>query len=249
MNKIFSIIGACLLFFALASCEEDLPTYSDTQARLNFDYSTYKTGLINYSFIYNNKQQDTVWIQLNTMGYLSDQDRPFELQQIAGSNHDAIPGQHYVAFDDASMKPYLVVPAGKNYARVPVILKRDATLDTATFNLNIVLKPDENFQVGYVTQSSMTVTMTSQLSKPTEWKGAMNYYFGTWGPVKHRFMIEATGQKWDDDYIRSVQGDYNMVLYLVDQLDKALEKVNAERAAQGLPYLQEADGTLVAFGW
>ncbi len=249
MNKILYIVGAFMLLFSLGACEQDLPTYSDDQARLNFDYSQYKSGLVNYSFTFNDKQQDTVWIQLNTMGYLSDRDRPFELQQIMTGRHDAIPGQHYVAFDDAAMKPYLVIPAGKNFARVPVILKRDATLDTATFNLNIALKPDADFQTGYVAQSSMTVTMTSQLSQPTEWRGAMNYYFGTWGPVKHRFMMQVTGKKWDDEYILSVQNDYNMVSYLISQLDKALEEENAKRQAAGLPYLQEADGTLVAFGW
>lgn len=249
MNKIFSIISACLLLFTLASCEQDLPNYSDSQARLNFDNSQYKSGLVNYSFTFNDKQQDTVWIQLNTMGYLSDQDRPFELQQITTGRYDAIPGQHYVAFDDAAVKPYLVIPAGKNYARVPVILKRDATLDTAKFNLNIALKPDANFQIGYVAQSSMTVTMTSQLTQPTEWAGAMNYYFGTWGPVKHRFMIQVTGKKWDNEYILSIENDFSMVNYLINQLDKALAEENAKRAAAGQPYLQEADGTLVAFGW
>ena len=220
MNKILYIVGAFMLLFSLGACEQDLPTYSDDQARLNFDYSQYKSGLVNYSFTFNDKQQDTVWIQLNTMGYLSDRDRPFELQQIMTGRYDAIPGKHYVAFDD-----------------------------TATFNLNIALKPDADFQTGYVAQSSMTVTMTSQLSQPTEWRGAMNYYFGTWGPVKHRFMMQVTGKKWDDEYILSVQNDYNMVSYLISQLDKALEEENAKRQAAGLPYLQEADGTLVAFGW
>ena len=62
-------------------------------------------------------------------------------------------------------------------------------------------------------------------------------------------MMQVTGKKWDDEYILSVQNDYNMVSYLISQLDKALEEENAKRKAAGLPYLQEADGTLVAFGW
>ena len=250
MNKIYSFLSVFALLFVMAGCEQDLPTYDDSQARLNFDYTQYASGRVNYSFVFNSsKQRDTVWIQLNTMGFLSDEDRPFELQQIESGDHDAVPGKHYVAFDDENVKKYMFVPAHQNYARVPIIVLRDASLDDATYTLNIAIKPSDIFQKGYFAQSSMTVNITNQLSKPTSWTGGMNHYFGQWGPVKHQFMIDVTGKKWDDAFITSVQGDFDMVNYYINKLDKALDAENQRRKAAGLPYLQEADGTLVAFGW
>lgn len=250
MNKIFHFLSALALAFAFAGCEQDLPTYSDSQARLNFDYTQYPGGRVNYSFVFNSsKQRDTVWIQLNTMGFLSDEDRPFELQQIESGDHDAVPGKHYVAFDDESVKKYMFVPAHQNYARVPIIVLRDASLNDATYTLNISVKPNDFFQTGYFAESSMTVNITNQLSKPTAWQSAMNWYFGQWGPVKHQFMIDVTGKKWDDAFINQIQGDFDLVNYYISKLDKALNAENQRRAAAGLPYLQEADGTLVAFGW
>lgn len=250
MNKIISFLSVFALAFSLAGCEQDLPTYSDSQARLNFDYTQYSGGRVNYSFLFSGgKQRDTIWIQLNTMGFLSDEDRPFELQQIATGDNDAVPGKHYVSLDDEGVKKYMVVPAHKNYARVPIIVLRDASLDNATYRLNIALKPNDVFQTGYFTNSSMTISITNELAKPTAWAGAMNYYFGQWGPVKHQFMIDVTGKKWDDAFITSVQNDFDMVNYYISKLDKALDAENQRRKAAGLPYLQEADGTLVAFGW
>ena len=116
MKKIFVFLSAVILLAAFSACEQDLPTYSDPQARLNFDYTQYASGVVNYSFVFSKgKTKDTVWIQLNTMGKLSNENRPFELQQITSGNHDAIPSKHYVGFDDEAMKSYLTVPAGKNY--------------------------------------------------------------------------------------------------------------------------------------
>lgn len=250
MNKIFHFLSVLTLTFVLASCEQDLPTYSDPQARLNFDYTQNTGGRFNYSFVFSNgKQRDTVWIQLNTMGRLSGEDRPFELQQIETGDHDAVPGKHYVSFDDEGVKKYMVIKANENSARVPVIVLRDASLDDATYNLNIAIKPNSVFQSGYFAQSSMTVTITNELTKPTAWKGAMNYYFGQWGKVKHQFMIDVTGKKWDDTFISETVSNFDLVNYYINRLDKALAAENQRRAAAGLPYLQEADGTLVAFGW
>lgn len=251
MKKIFAFLFALMLLTAFSACEQDLPTYSDPQARLNFDYTQYASGVVNYSFVFSKgKTKDTVWIQLNTMGKLSNEDRPFELQQITSGNHDAIPGKHYIGFDDASMKPYLTVPAGKNYARVPIVLLKDETLDTATFILNVALKPDANFQVGYFTQASMQITITNELSRPSVWRdfgSLMWYWFGNWGKVKHQFMIDHTGKNWDDAYINSISNNQDLMRYYQNKLQKELDALNKQRAAQGLDPLKEADGTLVDF--
>lgn len=249
-NKYKLFLLAALSPLLLASCEKDLPVYEDNQAYLNFTYRNNSDYTTNYSFIYSGgKERDTVWLNLETMGFLSDHDRTFELEQVQTGSNDAVAGTHYVSFDSDEEKPYLVIPAGKTTARVPVFVLRDASLKSETVNLMVQVKPNENFQQGYKQQRSKLVTITDQLSQPSAWAGAMDYYFGAWGPVKHQFMIDVTGQNWDDDYINSVVNDFGMVSYLISKLDRALEQENARRSAQGQPLLQEADGTLVAFGW
>ena len=71
-------------------------------------------------------------------------------------------------------------------------------------------------------------------------------YFGVYGVVKHQFLIEQTGKKWDDEYIESlIKGDSNYLKYLVRKMSARLSEVNAERTAKGLDVLKEADGTIV----
>lgn len=250
LSPIIAVLAALTPLFFTA-CEEDLPLYSDHQAYLNFNYNYYNSdSVINYSFVYSGgKERDTVWLNLTTMGFLSDEDRTFELQQVATGVNDAVAGTHYVSFDSEEEKPYLVIKAGETTARVPVFVLRDVSLEDTAFNLRVEVKPNGTFEQGYKEQRYKLVTITSQLTKPEEWTMYMDYYFGEWGPVKHQFMIDATGENWDNNYITSVEYDFGMVSYLISKLDRALEQENARRAAEGLPYLQEADGTLVAFGW
>ncbi len=244
-KTILALLGAVCL---LDACEKDLPLYSDSQAALNFDYNTSNSdSIVNYSFVYSGgKLRDTVWLNLTTMGFVSSQDRQFELCQVATGVNDAQAGVHYVSFDSPEEQPYLVVPAGKTTVSVPVFVLRDASLADTSFNLRVEVRPNGTFTTGYKQQSYKIVNITNQLTRPRQWRTA---YFGAYGPVKHQFMIDATGERWDNDYIRSIASDFGMVQYIVSKLNRALEAENNRRAAQGLPPLQEADGTYVAFAW
>lgn len=243
-----TIILTALSLLLFASCEKDLPVYSDHQAYLNFTFNAQSDSTTYYSFVYSGgKQKDTVWIELETMGFLSDNDRSFELQQVPTGNEDAQAGRDYVSFDSEEEKPYLVVPAGKTTVRVPIFVLRNADLKNKVVNLLVEVKPNDNFKPGYKQQNKKLVTITDQLTKPTGWTSTIDMYFGQWGPVKHQFMIDVTGENWDNEYIESIVSDYGYVSYLESKLNRALDVENARRSAEGLPPLQEADGTLVAF--
>ena len=100
-------------------------------------------------------------------------------------------------------------------------------------------------------------TFFKTCSEPSYWNynyGDEDYawgfwnYFGTYGIVKHQFLIEQNGEKWDDDYIKSLMdGDSAYLTFLAQKMAQRLEEVNAERAAQGEGPLCEADGTPVSF--
>ena len=55
------------------------------------------------------------------MGFLSDQNRPVRLEQVSTGEDDAIPGVHYVSFDDPDFTRLCFVPANQNRTQVPVI--------------------------------------------------------------------------------------------------------------------------------
>lgn len=266
MKKTIMIAAATLL--ALASCEKDLEVFSDPTCRLNFYFPNAETtdemrasyAEASYSFVYGGDDvtRDTVWYQVETMGMLSDQDRPISLEQVDTAANMAVAGRHYVAFDDPSLASLYVIPAGKARASIPVVMLRDASLKDTSVVLKFRIKPNEYFQSGYPVWQTRVLTFTDRMSEPANWTKQYPYpgysgyyvtlatYFGAYGQQKHLFLIEHTGKAWDDDYIEQLMtGDFEYLNYLMQKMQNELDALNAERAAQGLGQLTEADGTPV----
>ena len=235
----------------LASCENDLPLYHESQNRLMFNFPNPADSVMHYSFVYDNTlQQDTVWVKMKTIGFVSDHDRAFQLEQEATDENDARPGVHYQDFATESLKRFYVIPAGKVEARVPVVLLRDASLKQAEYTLRMRVKPTAEFGEGYPDKAVRTLYIADFLSKPQAWAATATWLFGEYGTVKHQFLIDATGKKWDDDYLNNelkLSGEYTLdyMIYFEGVLRRKLDSVNADRAAQGLGKLCEADGTEV----
>lgn len=262
---IFAAAAALLTF---SSCEKDLEVYSDPTCRLNFYYSNISStanmqeslSKATYSFVYSGETvtRDTLWYEVESMGFLSDKDRPISLEQVDTAATMAVPGKHYVAFDDPSLASLYVMPAGKARTRIPVVLLRDASLKDESVVLKFRIKPNEYFQSGYDVFQTRTLTFSDRMSEPANWTKQYPYpgfsgyyitvadYFGTYGQQKHLFLIEHTGKQWDDDYIEQLMtGDLSYVTYLCQKMQQELDELNAERAAQGLDALAEEDGTPV----
>lgn len=257
-------IGGLLLMFA--ACEKDLEVYDSPECRLNFYYegvyldADLKESMTekSYSFIYAGSDvlSDTVWLEAETMGFVSDMDRPYELQQLATGENDALPGVHYVAFDDSDYKTKcLIVPGGQTRFRVPIVVKRDASLEEEDVVLCVAFKENDLFKPGYEKFQVRRLTISGKLSKPSNWEEinddtwlCVYWYFGDYGPVKHQFLIDETGEKWDDEYIANlISGDSGYFTYLYTKLANRLVEVNAEREATGWGVLCEKDGTPVEF--
>ena len=270
--KIFSpAIAACCL---LTACEKDLELYSDPTSRLNFYYADapmakdFKAEFasVNYSFVYGGDAitRDTIWMEVESMGFVADHDRAITLEQVDTAGvEQAVAGRHYMAFNDPALAQYYVMPAGKARTKLPVVLLCDESLKEQTVVLKLSIKANENFQPGYDVLQTRSITFTDRLSMPNNWEKGYPYpgmesYFpavsnylyysiGRWGQAKHQFLIDQTGQKWDDDYIESLMtGDSSYLAYLAQKLATRLAEVNAERQDQGLDVLREADGTEVS---
>lgn len=97
MKQLINILTGSLFLFGMSSCEKDLPVYETPDCWLNFVYySSYDGSVLgteevtdemryaSYSFVYVGEEVevDTVWFEISTMGFVSDEDRPLELEQI-----------------------------------------------------------------------------------------------------------------------------------------------------------------------
>ncbi len=267
MKNIINMALTGLFLLTVTACEKDLELFNDPICRLNFYYqeidntADFKPQYANssYSFIYKGSdlKRDTVWVIVESMGKLADQDRPITLEQLDTTAIIAQPGVHYVAFDDPSLAKYYVMPADKARTRLPIVILRDASLKQETVVLKYRIKANEFFSNGYDVLQTRSLSITDMLAEPAYWnKGYPMYgsyyslrnFIGNYGVVKHQFMIDTTGKAWDDDFIEQlITGDSNYLNYIIQKLISELAKTNEEREAQGLDVLKEADGTVVSF--
>lgn len=245
-HMILGSVATILLLFA--SCEKDPAVYDSAECYLRFAYNEDKLSdsTVNYSFAYgaNEVTEDTVWLTVNIMGFTSDSDRPFVLEQVKTDGRDAVAGEHYVSFDDVSLvAEYYYIPRGMAERRVPVVLRRDASLKTDDYTLRVTIRANEYFSTGSKEFLYKNITVADRLIQPDSWNSyCYKQYgqpvFGTWGENKHKFMIQVTGEKWDDDYILNtwknyMESDPGYVTYMQNLLKTELAKYNEELGENG----------------
>ena len=252
--KLINYILVMIPVVSFFACENDLKPYDEKTDRLNFVYeSTTKADtIINRTFFYDPETRvfDTVMLEVQTMGFVTNENRAFRLQQVVrdgDKDPQAEAGVHYVDFNDALVKDLYVIPAGQNKASVPVILKRDASMAKQAFTLRIRIAANENFEPGYANLQEKIITVADTLAKPSLWNEQFERYLGgKYGFEKHKFMIRATagmGIKINDDFLRPMaqtKVDYSMTAYWYEFFSGKLFEENMARAAQGLGPLREA---------
>lgn len=244
--KMLPLMGLALFFVA---CEEALPMYETEQDCLNFtvalreDYPT----PVRKTFVYDpeNVVRDTIYVPVTSMGFVRDYDRPITFEQVIvkpDSVYNAEPGVHYVPFDDPEVKDLMVLPAGQASVDVPIIVLRDTTLRDTVTVLQLRIAPNDYFELGDRDRAECLVEIGEQLMQPKNWM-----LFGTYGYEKHRFLIEMTGWRFDEETFEELMADYLYASSIRTQAIAELKRVNAEREARGEGPLCEADGTPVKF--
>lgn len=167
---------------------------------------------------------DTVYFDLYTVGNLSNQDRSLKLEQetVPGA-YNAIPDQHYRAFSDPQLATRYMIKAGQRHLRLPIVLLRDPSLKTNTATLKFRLTANDNFQLGEPELTWRKLVFTDRLSRPDAWFDGI---YGKYSVVKHAFMIEVTGKKWDKDFFKLLDSNVPERYYLVGEIKTALIKYN-----------------------
>ncbi|MGJ1268325.1 DUF4843 domain-containing protein [Sphingobacterium spiritivorum] len=254
-NYTYFIIVACFVMATIVSCQKDQYYYFNDVARIQFGppqytgktiYSEYADTTKSATFYYedSNVKLDTVYFDIYTIGGIKNTDRVYKIQQLQLAGLDnAVPGKHYIAFDDPSIQQLYVIKADSVHAQVPVILKRDPELKSKTLNLGIVVQENENFKFGEQTKLWRKLSFTDRLSKPDAWTASISqYYFGPYSVVKHAFMIEVTNERWDQTFMSNLPLDVNN--YYKSFLATALINYNKEHPTNPL---KDENGVIIFF--
>jgi hypothetical protein len=239
--KRFTFIYILLPLLVAASCTENKMLSYENDPAVYFAGGISGDSLNHSFFLLNtNILRDTVLVKVNTMGELAAEDRPVSIVQTnAGTENAAIAGVHYVPFDDPDVKNLAVVPAGKEFVEIPVILLRDKSLDTTQVRLELTVLANEHFRRGINTKLRFLVTTTNLIEKPAAWDTRWYMFLGrSWGPVKMRFLIDVTG--YTDWY--TTPTDMSLLQYLGNLARQKLIEYNRDHPDDPL---REANGDLV----
>ncbi|MFV0506897.1 MAG: DUF4843 domain-containing protein [Bacteroidales bacterium] len=244
---IISLIACLGIFY---SCERDYSSYEGSE-HLEFGpdpsliYGThyaFNDTAKSYSFVYEGSSvtQDTVYFDLYATGGIKDFDRPIKLvQENVADTLNAQPGVHYVAFDNPEVSSLYVIKAGEAHLSLPVILKRDTSLTSRTYVLKLALDANKHFGLGDSRLLWRKVYFSDILERPNKWR-YLERYLGKYSNVKHRFMIDATGKPWNDEFLTEIMADMSYMLFWAEKCKLALAKY------PDAPLIDE-DGELVVF--
>ena len=250
--KTYFILLLGILFYA---CDDSSELYDYPINKIGFLLEGNENKTISKTFIYDHSsiERDTIYLKMRTMGFVTSYDRPVQLEQAealpeAGSGmSNAVPGVHYVPFDDPEYEGFAVVKAESAEANIPVILLRHASLSKQQVILKIRIVENDVFLAINPELSEKTVVFSDMLQKPEAWDSYVDKFFGIWGPVKYRFMLDNSSELWDDAFLKVLLDDYPYLKYWQARMYNLLAEENARRAAAGEEPLREAEGDLVVF--
>jgi hypothetical protein len=224
------LIFYTLIFLAVVcgSCKKaDYLLYSDI-ARVQLS----DTATLSSTFVYEpaTKTRDTVYIQVNAIGGVTDYDREIKLVQVPEYNYTyvrdpvrnqvtdtiktekpykAASGVQYVAMDDPSLKSMMVIKAHKVSALIPVVLLRDASLKSNSYRLRLEVVANSNFGLGELNSRARTIIFSDHLERFYSWRvdntTAPAYLtFGKYSTGKHQFMGDVLKVHIDEQWYQAI---------------------------------------------
>ncbi|MDR0264747.1 MAG: DUF4843 domain-containing protein [Sphingobacterium sp.] len=256
-QKKFHILLAFGLFAAMYSCQKEDYLLFEGQTRVQFGppLSLYKEKAYTFrdtlkpaTFYYypEDKIKDTVYFDIYTMGNLSKNKRKYKLEQFNLSGEEnAVPGKHFISFDDPSMTESYIIQPDSVHARVPIVIIRDPELKNKSVNLGIRLVNSDDFGLGETSMLWRKLIITDHLTKPVAWNKTMtDYYLGQYSTRKHQFLVETTAKKWDQDFITELSSSLDLMDYYMSIVATALADYNRQHPQNPL---KDENGELITF--
>lgn len=260
MRTIYVIILSLLIF---GCTQAEIPTYSGGDY-VQFDTTSIVRPSFSFAYSGSEAIKDTVYVDLIIGGPTRDYDRVVKVRQIKeyqieyiledGVKVDstlvlvkdqAVPGKHYVAFNDPEAMSLMFINKNQHKGKLGIVLKRDATLKATDYSLLIEILQSDDFLPGDFKSVKKKILIIDKLIMPDNWnhksgpniKPQNSPMWGVYGPVKHQFMIDHSpnSERWDAAFLEELNKDDGLMMWYQFLFIRALEKVNAERAAMENP--------------
>lgn len=162
---------------------------------------------------------DTINIPLRIIGTATATDREVTFVPKAGAT--AKEGYHYKIGK-------VVIKANEFSTSVPVYVYRKPGLKDSVVRVELELKKNADFNLGFSDRLDYKLTISDILSKPTIWDAAWSAYFGTYSKVKFLFLLQVTGRT-----------DWNAYPYPADT------RFMSQRAKNALLEYNQAHGDMI----
>lgn len=225
-TALFTVIFAFVL--NVTACKDEYMFFDEEFASMQFAGSGSTNDSVVFSFALRpGVDVEKVKIPLRLIGFTSEQEREVSVR-VDQSKTTAKEGVDY------SIEK-CVLPAREIYADLEIIVKRSVELENEDLVLSIFLEENEYFKKPPVESGDFKIVLTSELSKPSDWKNE----FGPYSVVKHEFIIKVTN-KGTDYYEWSGQ----LLIYYLGMLNQALYEYNKEHPGEPLT---DEFGVLVTF--
>ncbi|MFV0591287.1 MAG: DUF4843 domain-containing protein [Draconibacterium sp.] len=219
------IVFFLMLVIALfpACTEEEVPVFSGTNA---IQFASNADEVLSYMFFYDDPSVQSVTINFKalTTGYTSDVDRTFKIKQLFPEGvNNAESGKDFEPFSDDQF----VVKAGAVRADIPITILRSELEPKKIYQISIQIEANENFIKGDTTLLVHKLIFSPDLIQPNEWdEHAIKYTMGPYSVNKHAWMIEQTGERWDDEFIAHFYAE-GIYTFWRDVLNMHLREYNA----------------------
>ncbi len=223
--KRFRYIIAAVALASFTSCEKELMNYEGEDG-IYFDVrwgNEFREGHWAHQYYtaveFGNMDIDItsydVEIRVTASGTPKNYDRPFSIT-IGNDSTTAVAGEDYESFG----MDY-ILPAGEQYAYIPITILRSERMQTDTLTLQLRLQPNDYFTCPFtnyrdnpqadVPQTAYgynynaeehKIVISDVMTRPEGWVGGYNNsgtgIMGNFYPKKWRLMMEITGTTMDD---------------------------------------------------
>lgn len=265
--KLKYLLGIGMACLMICSCSEEYMSFEGTD---RIQFKTKAEEVYTFAYYPESKQEDTVRIEIISVGEVTDFPRTVRFEQVTKEwkytydeedpkkvvdstyvdmEFPAVAGVHYKSLGE---KNELILPANQNVLKVNVVVKReDISLQKNARKLVLRLLPSDDFETGEVNKLVKSITISDKLERPTRWRDNDYYYqryLGNWSEAKHRFMINVTGQKWDNNFLAYIINNYDTWTlrdYYLAKIKKELAEYNAD--PKNNPPLKDENGKEVIF--
>ena len=239
-----SLIGGALLLLpvamtlSLTGCSTDEDFYYQDEPRVRLvgeEIWAVGTDSVAFSFVAygSDVTEKTIYVDAQVMGnVVLDHDRTV--------NIEVDPQLTTASTAQYTAPTSVVIPAGQAKGTFPVVLKRDASLQSKAVTLYLKVAANSDFKPGVNEENHIRFIWNDILSRPNNWSD-LEPFFGVYSDVKYRFML--TNSDGAGEFSTETMSWAQLMSYKI-RFQNALNEYNA--AHPGNPLTDEY-GNLVTF--